>query len=259
MNTTNYYYLDDARKPCGPLSHEELLELHAKGTLSGEVMVAAVGGDKWRPLSALLTPNDDKKGGVGACPSCETELTLTGGELPELCPNCGKRLRPADFSFGACVQSAFAQYASFKGRSTRSEYWWFCLFNFIVSFAIGLVLGVMRVSEVTINSISILYSLATLLPGLAVGVRRLHDIGRSGFWLLIPVAIYITMIVCGAGLYFSVVATGSINSPASIALLGLLGVLFLALIGFCILFLVWLLTDSQRGPNKYGPSAKYPQ
>lgn len=257
MSNASYYYLDSSRQPRGPLSFEELLALHARGTLSDEVMVAAVDGDKWRPLRALLPENN--KAGVGACPACKTELTLTAGELPEHCPNCGKRLRPADFGFVASVQSVFAQYASFKGRATRSEYWWFYLFTIIVSFALSFVLEIMRVPEATVLTINILYSLALLLPSMAVGVRRLHDIGRSGYWLLIPMSAYIILPICGAALYFSMMTTGSIASPLSMALLGLILTYCLALIGFCIFFLVWLLTDSQLGANKYGPSAKYPQ
>ena len=72
-------------------------------------------------------------------------------------------------------------YAVFSGRAQRTEYWMFVLFNFIITLALGFV-------ESAINNPGVLtglYSLAVLIPGLAVLFRRLHDTGRSAWWLLI--------------------------------------------------------------------------
>jgi uncharacterized membrane protein YhaH (DUF805 family) len=73
-------------------------------------------------------------------------------------------------------------YATFSGRARRSEYWYFVLFNAIFSFGFGLVCGLMQVPQ-----LSFLYSLAVLVPSIAVGVRRMHDVGKSGWFLLIPI------------------------------------------------------------------------
>lgn len=103
------------------------------------------------------------------------------------------------------------KYAVFSGRARRREYWMFFLVNFIV----GLVLAVIgRVLDLEI--LQYLYSLAVLLPGLGVSVRRLHDTGRSGWWLLI-------------------------------ALVPLIG---------AIVLLVFLVSDSQPDTNQYGPNPK---
>jgi len=75
---------------------------------------------------------------------------------------------------------ALKQYAVFSGRARRSEYWFFALFSFLIS----LVLMILDVVA-GIGFLGLLYSLATLLPGLGVTIRRLHDTGRSGWWLLI--------------------------------------------------------------------------
>jgi uncharacterized membrane protein YhaH (DUF805 family) len=72
-------------------------------------------------------------------------------------------------------------YVGFQGRARRKEYWMFFLFNVIIAFVIGFVEGLLNLPQV----LSTLYSLAIFLPSLAVGVRRLHDTGRSGLWLLI--------------------------------------------------------------------------
>lgn len=77
--------------------------------------------------------------------------------------------------FVSAIKSCFAQYAGFNGRAPRSEFWWFALFQLIV-----LVVATM-VSQVLYG----IAALALLLPALAVGARRLHDVGRSGWWQLL--------------------------------------------------------------------------
>ncbi len=77
----------------------------------------------------------------------------------------------------------FENYANFSGRARRQEYWMFFLVNIIISFVLGFVAGLISPSLVIIANF---YSLAVLLPGIAVGVRRMHDVGKSGWFILIP-------------------------------------------------------------------------
>ena len=79
------------------------------------------------------------------------------------------------------------QYADFSGRARRKEYWMFALFNFIfilVAFGLDNLLGI-AFEELGYGPIYILYSLAVAIPGLALSVRRLHDVGKSGWMLLV--------------------------------------------------------------------------
>ena len=89
--------------------------------------------------------------------------------------------------FQESIKQCFQKYADFNGRAKRPEYWWFALFCFVVSMALG-VIG---------DSISLAFSLVTLLPSLAAGTRRLHDLNKSG-WLqllwLIPILGWIPLI-----------------------------------------------------------------
>ncbi|MCL1632583.1 DUF805 domain-containing protein [Sporolactobacillus sp. CPB3-1] len=104
-------------------------------------------------------------------------------------------------------------YAVFSGRATRMEYWMFTLFNVIFSVA------AMLIDHFILNGLRLtdtLYTLAVLVPGLAVGARRLHDIGRTGWWQLIA---------------------------------------FIPLLG-AIVLLIFFCTDSQDKTNKYGPDPK---
>ena len=78
---------------------------------------------------------------------------------------------------GQSVETCMTKYADFNGRASRSEFWWFFLFNVLSSAAVG------TISRG--DQFSSLLSLILLLPDLAVGARRLHDIGKSGWWQLL--------------------------------------------------------------------------
>ena len=81
---------------------------------------------------------------------------------------------------------ALKKYAVFSGRSRRKEYWYFFLFNFIIAFTLGFIEGLSGIAPEAGQSVLVLlFQLAILLPSIAVGVRRLHDTDRSGWWLLI--------------------------------------------------------------------------
>lgn len=73
-------------------------------------------------------------------------------------------------------------YATFKGRASRSEYWYFVLFNIIFSIVLGFVSGI-----VELPILYTIYSLVLLIPSIAVAVRRMHDVGKSGWFVLIPI------------------------------------------------------------------------
>ena len=103
------------------------------------------------------------------------------------------------------------KYVVFEGRARRKEYWYFALISFIISLILSLIDW-----AIGINVLATIYGLAVLLPSIAVGVRRLHDTGRTGWWLFI-------------------------------GLIPLVG---------AIILLVFFFTDSQPGENKYGPSPK---
>lgn len=84
------------------------------------------------------------------------------------------------------------KYAVFGGRARRQEYWMFFLFNILIAFVLGLVTrfigSALGIGTALSNPAGTIYSLAVLVPGIAVAVRRMHDTGRSGWWILVPVA-----------------------------------------------------------------------
>ena len=90
--------------------------------------------------------------------------------------------------FWEAVRLAFSQYATFSGRATRKEYFYYLLFNLAVS---GVLLLLMELGVPLANVVNMVYSCGTLIPGLALYFRRLHDGGYSGWaglWSLLPIA-----------------------------------------------------------------------
>lgn len=89
------------------------------------------------------------------------------------------------------------KYADFSGRAPRAEYWWFYLLviiGYVVATIIDSLVGLGRMVG-PYGAITMLFGLAMLVPSIAVGVRRLHDLGKSGWWLLIALIPFIGAIV----------------------------------------------------------------
>lgn len=97
-------------------------------------------------------------------------------------------------------KSVFLKWSDFKGRSRRREYWYFALANIIVSILLAVVDNVVFKSAGT-GPLGGLYSLVVLVPGLAVSFRRLHDIGKSAWWLLVALIPLVGLVVL---IYFTV-------------------------------------------------------
>lgn len=135
-------------------------------------------------------------------------------------------------SFTESISSVFSKYATFSGRARRSEFWWFYLFNVLVNIVLGLI---------NVKIITSLWSLAILLPSLAVTVRRLHDTGKSGWYILIPIVVAIIACVI------------IVLAEASVA--GMI-IAYAMIIVVMILYIIWLVKDSQPGDNQYGPNPK---
>jgi uncharacterized membrane protein YhaH (DUF805 family) len=79
------------------------------------------------------------------------------------------------------------KYAVFEGRARRKEYWFFIFFNVLISMALGIIDRLMGSFDpgTGLGILSGIYALGVMIPGMAVSVRRLHDTGRSGWWLVV--------------------------------------------------------------------------
>jgi uncharacterized membrane protein YhaH (DUF805 family) len=86
--------------------------------------------------------------------------------------------------FGDAIVTCLTKYVDFNGRASRPEFWWFTLFGILVSVVLSLIDAAIF-GDKAIGLLDGLFSLGIFLPSLAVGARRLHDIGKSGWWQLI--------------------------------------------------------------------------
>jgi uncharacterized membrane protein YhaH (DUF805 family) len=161
----------------------------------------------------------------------------------------------ARLTFPAAIRAVLSQYATFTGRARRSEYWWFYLFSVLVSIGTGAVDATIAavVGGNEVGVVGLVASLALFLPTLAVTARRLHDTNRTGWWMLAPVVPLLLIIPAGLLAFLG----GADGDPGPVFGLALL-VLGVAAIGLGIALFVFTLLDSTPGPNRYGPSPKYP-
>lgn len=150
------------------------------------------------------------------------------------------------------------KYVTFEGRARRREYWMFVLFN-LIFVALTTLLDTLLFGASAAGAdlfvaaqapyLTMLYSLFIFLPSLAVVVRRLHDIGRSGWWL---VGYYGLTIVCTILIVIGVTMAVVGKSFGAVLWGGALLALFVA----AVWMLVWLCCNSQPGTNEYGPNPK---
>jgi uncharacterized membrane protein YhaH (DUF805 family) len=102
-------------------------------------------------------------------------------------------------NFQEAVQSVFSNYAKFRGRACRSEFWWFQLFLLLGGIVAGLLDLFANTNFLGGSPLATLFWLATIIPDLAVTVRRLHDTDSSGWWILLGLIPLIGMIVLSSG------------------------------------------------------------
>ena len=157
------------------------------------------------------------------------------------------------------IKTVFSKYADFRGVASRSEYWWFSLFSFIVAVVLDLLMGDANNPNAVASGVSLVWSLGILIPSLALSVRRFHDAGFSGKWLLLYLIPTILFFVAAASSIPVILAavSGTLTGDALTAeIMGLLGVAALPLVtGFGIfvfnLVVSVLPSKSAAEGNKY--------
>ena len=171
-------------------------------------------------------------------------------------------------TFGQSIKTCFRKYAVFKGRAMRSEYWWFELFYILISIGLHFLTGLAMIplilkgqftaeaiyqTSLPLSIVSIVVSLAFLLPSLAVMTRRLHDVNKSGWWLFIYFLVALIWTGLGA-LILTISVNGStlIDEVPFILVFGF-SIMTIIVFAIAIVFLVWCLKRGTIGPNKYGP------
>lgn len=148
--------------------------------------------------------------------------------------------------FVSAVKSGLANFVTFSGRASRSEYWWFYLFTYLASIVGSIITAILPLTGILVG----IALLALTLPSISVLVRRLHDTGRSGWWIVwttvIPWLLFTPFLIAVA----SAEEAGTLESVLGlVAGMGLIGLLVLA--GAVTLFIFTVLKGTS-GDNKYG-------
>ena len=144
--------------------------------------------------------------------------------------------------FGEAVRTCMRKYVDFYGRASRAEYWWFLLFAILVDIVAGILDSTLWPSagSRTTGPLGGLASLALFLPLLAVFVRRMHDLDRTGWWALFFDVAYIGFgVAAGVSLLFGT--------------RGLAGIFVVLLLAVSVWQIVWTGMKGTTGANRFGP------
>ena len=157
-----------------------------------------------------------------------------------------------DVNFVEAVELGFFKYADFHGRAQRAEFWWWVLYGVIASVALGAVdYSLLQWWVPEKLMLGNLHFYATLVPTLAVGWRRMHDIGRSGWWVVFPLALLFAQVSVSK-------TVARLPYSEASAKLGAVVAASESVVFAVLAYVIYLLAcDSDRGGNRYGPSPKY--
>lgn len=258
MDQIEYYYLDANNKPNGPHSIEELRHMLETGALQADAMISFKGAESWQPLAAVCSNHPDLP---PEQPGYTAPMQQTAARA-QYSDNMGL--------FDVFVFVVFKNYINFSGRATRREYWGFILINFLL-YILAAACGAL-----TTPLLCNIYSILVALPSIAVLFRRLHDVGRSGWWYLWSLLSCIPYLIVSGHLIWNIILISKSADETTMLeeqystqlsekltpllvdnlpwlILSVLPVLIISTIIF-----IFTLKDSQKGTNAYGPSYKYP-
>ena len=249
-----YYYLNAEKKPQGPYSEAELLTFKESGLINDDSLAAVAGDSKWRPLREVLGASVVEVQGadcstwnkeLGNCPHCAK--MIEGSAAPEQCPHCQLSLHGASkglwYAFIYAIRNSF----NYRGRATRTEFWGFFLFSYIISFVFNQIAGLfiqadsLRMEQamqtadgnqdlslvwssfadfftspavLTVQILSFILGIALFIPQLAVTARRLHDCGHSMVGLVVALGSYLVCIAAVILASFAIFASPAIFDSA---------------------------------------------
>lgn len=254
--TDQWYYVDGVAR-IGPLAASEIQRLIASDRLGPAVLVWHDGMSDWAradahfdfpaanasggpppvPPEASLPGDSGRSGGNHAVETAQVAGGTTGPD--------GLYIHAPARGFGEAITVCLQKYFTFSGRASRSEYWFFVFFLFLLG-SIATVFDAILFGTAEWNDVSPLNSifvLATLFPSMAVAWRRLHDTNRSGWWagawllalLALPVLVVILTVTVSAG---GIAAT---VTP-----------FVLAFVAYSIVLIVFAAQRGDPGPNRFG-------
>lgn len=238
MNQDAWHYVVGGSSR-GPHSTLEMEGLIARGGITAQTLVWNETLPQWEPAAQhfdfrgvpVAGPGEAPQGGIG-------RDGLYAGA-----PSRG---------FVEALQVCFAKFVTFSGRASRSELWFFVLWQALI----GTVTSVIDLGLVGPTGFSLTNTAASLilfLPSLAVSVRRLHDIDRSGWWIGgFYIVILLAILSMGASGFMLLTGGGTDPDTIDTVGVGLVGILGLVILVYSIVLIVFFCLRGTLGPNRYG-------
>lgn len=267
------WYYADGKDPVGPFPPEHMMDMVRGGRIKPETMVWQDGMEGWEPAgdhffrrppdtpatgtdphsgatnyAARITQRHQQEGKLSSAdPRAYAEASIERDRTQRGIGSDGLYEGAPSRSFVEAIKVCFRKYATFKGRASRSEYWWFALFVMLASIIGAMAEGSMGEDGTAISAV---ISIATFLPSISAQVRRLHDTDRSGWW----VGGYLLASVFGGIVIGLTVMSYGVQDPAamagmSAALLAIWGIVMLV---WGIALFVFMVQRGTRGPNRFG-------
>lgn len=253
---TNWYYaMGDERE--GPVEAAEIERMIGTGQISRDTLVWREGLNGWEPAMqhfsfAVASPPPLNKAASAPDPVAPTYINETSSFSNTSSSSSASVDIGADGlyvgapgrSFGEAISTCFSKYVTFSGRASRSEYWFFVLFLVLAGIGASILDAILFPGSLeTGGPINGILSLATLLPSLAVGWRRLHDTDRSGWWIG---GFYLAIILV------AVIAVALLSGGTEEAGAALFGLMAIGGLIYAIVLLVFFCQKGTMGPNRYG-------
>lgn len=196
---SQWWYANGDKKN-GPCTSAELMQLARQGVITRQTLLWREGMADWAQASRFAklweqagtpAPLPSRQPSGNAAPEKRAHPKTGFGQAPAHAHEAGTDpgAEGEEGGFVWAVRQCFAKYVDFSGRARRAEYWFFFLFCILVQVVLGFFGGLLGAPDSVFEKISSIFMLATLVPGLAAGARRLHDIGHSGWWQLLTLTI----------------------------------------------------------------------
>ena len=239
-------FIQKGSQPWGPIVPSDLQKLAQSGKLLPDDLV-------WQQGSENKVRAKQVKGLSFKTPQADLSNLLQDidsspvkDRVPDHTPSSSGKLKKPELprvSFHDAINSGLQNYATFDGRATRAEYWWWTLFVSLLGAIpiLGCVIG-----------------FGLFLPTIAMTTRRLHDIGRTGWWQLLFFGIPFIAVCCTIGLFFSALVAGSFSAAITAGTMVTFGCITIVIgtIVSGIWWTIWLVTQGDTGPNRYGPDPR---
>ena len=242
MTTANWYFVRNGQ-PTGPAAAEDVAAMLAQGDLSPRSLVWREGLSCWEKAALHFGPD-----AIEAPPAVTNSTFRTPAERQRNCTvgadglYLGAPGRSLLGAAGACLR----KYFSFSGRASRSEYWKFTLFCLLAGMVAGIIDAAYfgaGTSALRTGPVGGAFGLFVVLPSLAVTWRRMHDVNRSGWWLI---GIYPVIGVC----VFITILSGSLLGQQAALGVGVLAAVVMGM--YSLRIFLFLTAKGDHGPNRFG-------